>query len=489
MEGTTASAPEKQVQQCLLAQTDWREKCGVFGVYAPAYDVARLCYFGLYALQHRGQESAGIAVGQYGKIEHHTGVGLVATVFDEETIERLQGQAALGHVRYSTTGTTSAANAQPLIGEHRSGPFAIAHNGNLVNTLHLHQQLAEEGVEFSSTTDTEVILHLIEQSTAPTLELAIAEAMHRMQGAYSLGIMAPDRIIAVRDPHGVRPLAIGRLNNDGWVISSETCGLHVIGAKFVQEVEPGQIITFSKSGMNAVQVFEPERKAMCIFEFIYFARPDSHIYGRNIYATRRRMGNLLAQQAPADADLVIPIPESGVPHAVGYAEVSGIPYGEGLIKNRYIHRTFITPDQRMRDLGVHIKLAPLREAIAGKRLVVVDDSIVRGTTTGPEIELLREGGAREVHLRINCPPIRYPCFYGIDTSAQDELIAARMTVEEIRNHLGADSLEYLTMPNLIKAVGLPKNNFCTACFDAGYPIPIPEDVKISKAMLETENAK
>ena len=263
----------------------------------------------------------------------------------------------------------------------------------------------------------------------------------------------------------------------------------MIGAKFVREVEPGEIVTLDKSGMETIQVFEPERKAVCIFEFIYFARPDSHIYGRNIYMTRQRMGNLLAQQAPADADLVIPVPESGIPHAVGYAEVSGIPYGEGFIKNRYIHRTFITPDQRLRDLGVHIKLAPLKEAIGGKRLVVVDDSIVRGTTTRPEIELLREAGAREVHLRINCPPIRYPCFYGIDTSIQDELIAARMTVEEIRDHLGADSLEYLNMANLVKAVGLPKNNFCTACFDARYPIPIPDDVKISKSMLEPENIK
>ncbi len=488
MKGTTAPAPEKQAQQCLLAHTDCHEKCGVFGIYAPAYDVARLSYFGLYALQHRGQESAGIAVGQDDKIEHHTGMGLVSTVFDEEMIERLQGQVALGHVRYSTTGTSSAANAQPLIGEHRSGPFAIGHNGNLVNTLHLREQLSEEGAEFNSTTDTEVILHLIAQSSAPSLELAIAEAMHRMQGVYSLGIMAPDRIVAVRDPNGVRPLCIGRYS-DGWVISSETCALHVIGAQFVREVEPGEIVTLSKSGMEAVQVFEPERKAMCIFEFIYFARPDSHIYGRNVYVTRRRMGNLLAQQAPADADLVIPVPESGIPHAVGYAEVSGIPYGEGFIKNRYIHRTFITPDQRLRDLGVHIKLAPLKEAIAGKRLAVVDDSIVRGTTTGPEISLLREAGAREVHLRINCPPIRYPCFYGIDTSTQEELIAARMTVEEIRDHLGADSLEYLNMPNLVKAVGLPKNKFCTACFDARYPIPIPEDVKISKAMLKTEDIK
>ncbi len=467
----------------------WSDKCGVYGVYAPGSDVARLTYFGLYALQHRGQESAGIAVGRNEKISCHVGVGLASQVFDEEIIAGLKGDVALGHVRYSTTGSGSPANAQPLLGEHHSGPFALAHNGNLVNTAALHQELSGQGVQFASTTDTEVIVRLIEQSTASTLEEAIAEAMHRIRGAYSLGILAPDRVIAVRDPHGVRPLCIGRLDSDGWVTSSETCGLSVVGAKFVQEVEPGEIVTLDRAGMNCIQVMDPERKAVCIFEFIYFARPDSHIYGRNVYTTRRRMGNLLAQQAPVEADMVMGIPESGIPHAVGYAEVADIPFGEGFIKNRYIHRTFIAPDQRLRELGVRIKLTPLREVVAGKRLIVVDDSIVRGTTTGPEIELLRDAGAREVHLRINCPPLRYPCFYGIDTSTQEELIAARMSVEEIRQQLGADSLEYLNMPNLIKAVGLPKTNFCTACFDAQYPIAIPEDVKLSKSLLETQTVR
>ena len=468
---------------------EWGDKCGVYAIYAPGYDAARLIYFGLYALQHRGQENAGIAVAQQDEIDCHTGTGLASQVFDEEIIEGLQGNVALGHVRYSTTGSSRGANAQPLVGEHRSGPFALAHNGNLVNTAQLHQELAEQGVQFTSTTDSEVILRLIERSGAETLEEAIAEAMHQMRGAYSLGILAPGRVIAVRDPNGVRPLAIGRLDSNGWIISSETCGLPVVGGKFVREVEPGEMVTLGPSGMDSVQVIDPERKAVCIFEFIYFARPDSHIYGRNVYMTRRRMGNLLAAQAPVDADMVIPVPESGIPHAVGYAEVSKIPYGEGFIKNRYIHRTFINPDQRLRELGVRIKLTPLREVIAGKRLVVVDDSIVRGTTTGPEIDLLREAGAREVHLRINCPPIRYPCFYGIDTSGQGELIAARMSVEEVRAHLGADSLEHLNMPNLVKAVGLPKNNFCTACFDAQYPIAIPKDIKLSKSLLEPEHVE
>ncbi len=472
-----------------ISAGDWGEKCGGYGVYAPGADVARLTYFGLYALQHRGQESAGIAVGRNGGIDCHTGLGLASQVFDEEIIARLTGDVALGHVRYSTTGSSSLSNAQPLVGEHRSGPFALGHNGNLVNTLKLHQELSEQGVTFTSTTDTEVIVRLIEQSNSLTLEEAIAEAMHRMRGAYSLGILAPDRLIAVRDPNGIRPLCVGRLDAEGWVISSETCGLHVVGAKLVREIEPGEILTLHKSGMESVQVIDPQRKAVCIFEFIYFARPDSHIYGRNIYTTRRRMGNLLAGQAPVEADMVMGIPESGIPHAIGYAEVSNTPFGEGFIKNRYIQRTFIQPDQRLRELGVQIKLAPLREAVDGKRLIVVDDSIVRGTTTGPEIDLLREAGAREVHLRINCPPIRYPCFYGIDTSGQGELIASRMSVEEIRQQLGADSLEYLNMPNLVKAVGLPKNNFCTACFDAQYPITIPDDIRLTKSVLEPEGVK
>ena len=464
----------------------WGDACGLFGVYAPGEDVARLTFFGLYGVQHRGQESAGIAVGDDGQIEVHKDMGLAFQVFDEETISRLHGAVATGHVRYSTTGSSGIENAQPMLGEHRSGPFALGHNGNLVNTLALRDELMQEGVEFRTTSDTEVIVKLIERSSADTLEEAIAEAMHQMRGAYSLVVMPPDRIIAVRDPYGVRPLCIGRFNTNDWVLSSETCALHVIDAHFVREVEPGEIVTLDGSGMKAVQVIDPARKACCIFEFIYFARPDSHIYGRNIYMSRVRMGNMLAAQAPVDADLVIPVPQTGVPHAIGYAQVSKIPFGHGFIKNTYIHRTFIAPDQRLRELGVRMKLTPLKEAVAGKRIVVVDDSIVRGTTTGPEIELLRQAGAREIHLRINCPPLRYPCFYGIDTSTREELIAARMSVEEIRQHLGADSLEYLNMPNLIKAVGLPKVNFCTACFDGYYPIPIPDDVRVSKGALETE---
>jgi len=454
------------------------------GVWAPGMDAARLCYFGLYALQHRGQESAGIATGDGRELRLHANLGLVSQVFTEETIQGLPGHVGLGHVRYSTTGANRLPNVQPMTGEHRGIPFALAHNGNLVNALLLRQDLERQGHTFTSTSDTQVIVRLLSSCSGATLEEAIAEAMHKMQGAYSLGIITPDRLIAVRDPQGVRPLCLGRLDGEGWALASETCALNVINAKFVREVQPGEIVTLDARGMTSRQVIEPERKACCIFEFIYFARPDSYIYGKNIYACRMRMGNLLALQAPAEADLVIPVPETAIPHAIGYAQVSHIPFGEGFIKNRYIHRTFIAPDQRMREQGVRMKLTPLREALVGKRVVVVDDSIVRGTTTRPELELLREAGVREIHLRISCPPIRWPCFYGIDTSERKQLIAARMTVRGIREFLGADSLEYLTLPNLIRAVGLPKGNFCTACFDNKYPIPVPDQVKATKFELE-----
>jgi amidophosphoribosyltransferase len=465
----------------------WRDACGVFGIWGPGEDVARIAFFGLYALQHRGQESAGIAVSDGTSVRLHTGLGLASQIFDEGIITSLTGTCAIGHVRYSTTGGNVLCNAQPFYGEHRSGPFAVGHNGNLVNTVELRTELERLGETFVATSDTEVIARLISRSSAPTLEEAVAEAMQRMEGAYSLTILGPDRILAVRDPYGVRPLCIGRMGGGPWIVASETCALSTVGAEFVREVLPGEIVTLGANGQDSLQAMEPERRACCIFEFIYFARPDSHIYGRNVYMARLRMGHMLAQQAPVEADLVVGVPESAIPHAMGYAQVSHVPFGEGFIKNRYIHRTFIMPDQRMREAGVRMKLTPLREAVAGKRLVVVDDSIVRGTTTGPEIELLREAGAREIHLRISCPPIRFPCYYGIDTATRKELIASRMSVDEVRRHVGADTLTYLDMKNLVKAVGLPKANFCTACFDEMYPIPIARDVKISKYDLENGN--
>jgi len=470
---------------CDGGEDAWRDACGVFGIYAPGEDVANFTYFGLYALQHRGQEGAGIAVWDGKSLRHHKGLGLAAQVFNEQIIDEMQGDIALGHVRYSTTGSNTFVNTQPMVGEGKWGPFAVAHNGNLINSAALRHDLEARGIEFHATSDTEVIVKLIEAMGGDTIEEAVALAMPHMRGAYSLGLIAPGKLLAVRDPNGVRPLAVGQFNNSGWVVASETCALHVIGAEYVREVQPGEIVTLSAEGLTSTQAVDPGRKSCCIFEFIYFARPDSHIYGKSVYMARLRMGHLLAQQAPVDADLVIPVPESALPHAMGYAQVSHIPYGEGLIKNRYIFRTFIAPDQRLRDLGVKMKLTPLRENLAGRRVVVVDDSIVRGTTTGPEVELLREAGAREIHLRISSPPIKYPCFYGIDTSAgRKELIAARLTVPEIRAHLNADSLEYLDIKNLVKAVGLPKTNFCTACFDRQYPIPVPREIKVTKFDLE-----
>lgn len=465
----------------------WGDACGVFGVWGPGEDVARQTFFGLYALQHRGQESSGIAVGDGAKVDLHVGLGLTSHVFDEEIISGLRGEVAIGHVRYSTTGGNVLANAQPMRQEHKSGPFALGHNGNLVNSLALRQELERQGCQFSATSDTEVIACLLARSSADTLEEALAEAMQRMRGAYSLAICTPDRLLAARDPHGVRPLCIGRMDGS-WVVASETCALSVVNAQYVREVQPGEIVTLGANGLDTLQAVESQRRACCIFEFIYFARPDSHIYGRSVYMSRLRMGHMLARQAPAEADLVIGIPESATSHAMGFAQVSHIPYGEGFIKNRYIHRTFIMPDQRLREAGVRMKLAPLREAIEGKRLVVVDDSIVRGTTTGPEIELLREAGARQIHLRISCPPIRYPCFYGIDTSARKELIASRLSVDDIRRYVGADSLAYLDMKNLITAVGLPRANFCTACFDSRYPIEVAKEIQLTKFDLEEVRA-
>lgn len=479
------------VSDCLYEEEEhWRDSCGVFGVYAPGEDVARMCYFGIFALQHRGQESAGIAVARGDTVVAQRGMGLAFAVFDEDALAELSGDIGLAHVRYSTTGSNLIRNAQPMMGEHRSGPFAVAHNGNLVNYLALREELAREGVEFRASSDTEVIAHLIARSKAATLEEAVVDAMHQMRGAYSLGVMGPGKLIAARDPYGVRPLSIATLNCNGcYAIASEDCAYHVVGAHYMREVEPGEVVVIDEHGLREIRALEIARKSVCIFEFIYFARPDSHIYGKSVYNVRQGMGRLLAQQRPTQADIVVGVPESAIPHAIGYAQIAKVPYQEGFIKNRYIFRTFIHPDQRLRELGVRMKLAPLRETLAGRRVIVVDDSIVRGTTTRQEIALMRDAGAREVHMRVCSPPIRYPCFYGVDTSAgRKELIAARMDIDEIREHIGADSLEYLTMDNLIAATGLPKRHFCTACFDGRYPIRVPVNIRLSKFDLERQKA-
>lgn len=460
------------------------EECGVFGVYAPKDDVARITYFGLFSLQHRGQESAGIAVADKRSIKIHKRMGLVAQVFDEEVLSELIGDIAIGHTRYSTTGSSVPANSQPFLEHHRSMPFALGHNGNLVNSLELRKELERLGYRFEGTSDSEVIAKLIASFDELDFERAVIAAIQRLKGVFSLVILTPDKLFAVRDPCGVRPLAIGKLNSSHWVIASETCALNSIGAVHVRDVELGEMVIVDDKGLHIVRWADEVKPALCLFEFVYLARPDSYLYGRNIHIARRRMGHILAREHPANANIVIPVPDTGTPAAIGYAEASGIPYAEGFIKNRYIHRTFIQPSQRQRDLGVRIKLTPLREVLEGKRVVVVEDSIVRGTTTRSIVGVLREAGAKEVHLRISSPPYRFPCFYGIDTAARSELIAAQLDVDEIRRYVGADSLGYLSLEGLLEAVGIDANRLCRACFDGKYPIPVPEHLRLSKHLLE-----
>lgn len=459
------------------------EECGVFGVWAPGEEVARVTYFGLYALQHRGQESAGIAVTSGDGILVVKDMGLVSQVFDENTFVSLNGHSAVGHVRYSTTGSTYWENAQPMYDITSRGPHAFAHNGNLVNTELVRDWLTERGATFTSTTDTEVMSSLLGFSDAPTTPEAIQEMFPRLQGAFSAVILTEEGLFGLRDPYGIRPLCIGA-RDGATFIASETAALDVVGAEFIREVEPGEIVRVNADGISSWRFAEPARRSLCIFEFIYFARPDSILYDQVLYEVRKEMGMHLAEEAPVEADIVIPVPDSGIPAAIGFAEASGIPYGEGLIKNRYIGRTFIQPTQSIRQLGVRLKLNPLSKVIAGKRLVVVDDSIVRGTTSRKIVQILREAGAAEVHMRVSSPPISCPCFYGIDTAVRSELIASRLSVEEIREFLGADSVHYLGMDNLVRSCGRDKEMFCTACFDGEYPMEVPEDFKMSKFRLE-----
>ncbi len=464
-----------------------KEECGVFGVWARGEEVARLAFFGLFALQHRGQESAGIAVSDGERIAAHKEMGLVTQVFDEDVLLRLTGHIAIGHTRYSTTGSSVVQNAQPIHCCLATGEeVAVAHNGNLINAAELRSALEAEGVVFESTNDSEIIARLIaknlrELGTAG----AVREAMSQIKGAYSLAILTRGELVAARDPHGVRPLCLGRLGEGKWAIASETCALNTIGASFVREVEPGEIVVIDERGWRREPGLPMQRQALCMLETIYFARPDSTMYGRSLHAARWRMGRELAREHPVlEADIVIGIPDSGTPAALGFAEESGIPFGEGLIKNRYIQRTFIQPDQRMRELGVKMKLTPIREALEGSRVVMVDDSIVRGTTTGKVVRLLLDAGAKEVHVRISAPPVMFPCFYGIDMATQDQLVAARLKIEEIRQLIGADTLGYLSPEGLAKALEVPGDNFCLACFTGDYPIEIPPHVRVSKFAFE-----
>jgi len=457
------------------------ESCGVFGVYAPGIDIARLIFFALFALQHRGQESAGIAVTDGGEIKIHTNTGLVSQAFTENSLALLKGYIGIGHNRYSTRGSSKPANAQPIIAKSEGLTLALAHNGNILNAKLLHDELQERGYSFRASTDAEVIANLILASPGKDWKGKIKHAMRRIQGAYSLTIMTQDELIGVRDPMGVRPLCLGTVDS-GWVIASESCALDHIGAQFIREIEPGEIVLIDSKGVKSFEG-KSDKKALCIFEYIYFARPDSTIQGRLLYQARQAMGEILAQEYPVDADLVMGVPDSATVAGISYSSASGIPYCEGLLKNRYVGRTFIEPDQRIRELGVQLKFNPLGKIIAGKRLVVVDDSIVRGTTTPRVVSLLRKAGAKEVHLRICAPPIRYPCFFGVDMATKWELIAAKKTVPEIRDYLSADSLGYLSLDGLIRAVDLPSDIFCLACFTGEYPIPV--QIEMDKLALES----
>ena len=447
--------------------------CGVFGVYAPDRDVARLTYFGLFALQHRGQESAGIAVSEQGRLTALRDLGLVTQVFNEQKLHGLPGQVAIGHTRYSTTGSSQWSNAQPLVQHGRMRTVALGHNGNLVNASALRDELSAAGVTLRATSDSEVIAALIANDEAP-LEQAVANTMARLEGAYSIVALSEGRLVAFRDPHGFRPLVLGRIHDD-WVVASETCALDLVGADFVREVERGEAVLADGEGLRTVQAVEPASPgALCIFEFFYLARPDSRLSGIEVHGARVRMGERLAQEAPAEADLVLPIPDSGTPAAIGFSRALGIPFSEGLIKNRYVGRTFIQPDQELRRQGIRLKFNPLAE-VAGKRLVVVDDSIVRGNTTREIVQMLFDAGAAEVHVRISSPPVIGQCFYGIDLADPAELVASAKTVDEVRGYIGATSLAYLSHDGLVEATSRPESELCRGCLTREYPTAVPAE--------------
>lgn len=467
------------------------EACGVFGVYAPEEDVAKLTYFGLYALQHRGQESAGIATFEDNTVHLHKDMGLVSQVFNPDVLESLPGSLAVGHTRYSTTGSSRVVNAQPAVVETRLGPLALAHNGNLVNTAELREALIRSNFNLLTTTDSEMIALAIAEAVnaGASWEDATIDALKRCKGAFSLTIATPTSVMGIRDPNGIRPLVIGKLTHEEtqqvrYVFASETCGLDIIRAEYVRDVNPGELVWIDEDGMRSVQWAPRAERKLCIFEMIYFARPDSVMHDESLYSYRLRLGKQLAIEAPADVDLVMGVPDSGIPAAIGFSEESGIRFAEGLIKNRYVGRTFIQPTQHMRESGIQMKLNPLRDVLNGKRIIIVDDSIVRGNTSRKLVKALRDAGAVEVHMRISSPPVTHPCFYGIDTDTQDQLIAATHSVEAIAAQLEVDSLAYLSWEGMLAATEVDTNSFCSACFTGDYPIPLSESVRRSKLMFE-----
>jgi amidophosphoribosyltransferase len=455
--------------------------CGVFGIRSAERDVARLSYFGLFALQHRGQEAAGIAVSDRGRLTVLRDMGLVAQVFDEEKLQALPGDVAIGHTRYSTTGSNAWANAQPLVHHGGARTVALGHNGNLTNTTDLRAALIADGIALAATSDTEAIAALVANDPAPIAE-AVAQAMRRLEGAYSVVALSEGKLLAFRDPLGIRPLALGRLGED-WVVASETCAFDLIGATYERDVRPGELLVIDEDGVHATQALPEGRHALCIFEHVYFARPDSTLAGAEVHGVRVRMGERLAAEAPVEADLVMPIPDSGTPAAVGFSRASGTPYSEGLIKNRYVGRTFIQPDADLRRQGIRMKFNPLAE-VAGKRLVIVDDSIVRGSTMQQLVRMLFEAGAAEVHVRVSSPPIVAPCFYGIDMADAEQLAAADRSVEQMRELIGATSLHYLSLEGMQAATRLPEASVCRACFTRDYPTRVPEERNLAKLRFE-----
>jgi amidophosphoribosyltransferase len=450
-------------------QSGPRESCGVFGVFGHE-DAARLTYFGLYALQHRGQESAGIVSSTGRSIFEHKGMGLVSEVFNEHVLSGLEGYIAVGHVRYSTTGSSIAKNAQPFVASHAGRPLVIAHNGNLTNAKALRNKLEKKGSIFQTTMDSEIILHLLTHHIKMGLEEALVKSLFKVQGAYSCVLMTKDRLIAFRDPNGFRPLCLGLLDG-GYIVASETCAFDLIGARYIRDIDPGEILIITEGGLKSIRPFPEHRRTFCIFEYIYFARPDSFIFGQNVYTVRKRLGKKLAQEYPLKADFAMPFPDSGTYASIGFCQESGMPLEMGVIRNHYIGRTFIEPTQSMRDFGVKVKLNPVKEILNQKRVVIVEDSIIRGTTSRLRIKALREAGAWEIHMLVSCPPHRYPCYYGIDFSTQGELIASEHSVDEIKNFLCLDSLCYLSLPGMLEAAGLEgERSFCLACFNGTYPV-------------------
>ena len=450
-----------------------RDECGVFGVYAPGHDVARLSYFALYSLQHRGQESAGIATCEGGHITTMREAGLVSQVFDEQKLQALEGDMAIGHVRYSTTGGGSWENAQPVWRDD-GRELALAHNGNLTNAVELWADLKERGIDFRGTSDSEIIAALLSSHGGRLIEDAVQDVMPRLEGAYSTVVMTKHAIVAFRDPHGIRPLSLGRLG-DRFVVASESCAFDIIGAELMREVHPGELVSLSERGLETRQVVKAERRATCVFEHIYFSRPDSRLDGKVLQQVRGHMGEILWRESPVDADLVIAVPDSGNPAAAGFARASGLPRDDGLIKNRYVARTFIQPGQELRKHGLRLKFNPLPEIVSGQRLVVVDDSVVRGNTTRQIVGMLRDAGAKEVHLRISAPAIRNPCHYGVDMSTREEMVAHNRTIEEIATELDVDSLAYLSLDGVYEALGGSRADHCDACFSGDYPLGDPED--------------